>query len=152
MIAFLQNGSTKSAAEAGYAPKAAQESQSLEWEAKLLAGQHMACVLLKKAMKIPTTVVSCVWRESCWGFAQRLWYSACGGRVIGDSPNDCGIVRVEGELLGIHPTTAYHCILSFDLDFVAKGAPRPFTAVLQLFSLVGAARICRMRKPSVQSN
>ena len=45
------------AAEAGYAPKAAQESQSLEWEAKLLAGQHLACVLLKKAMKSPTTVV-----------------------------------------------------------------------------------------------
>mgnify|MGYP000975921166 CR=1 FL=1 len=28
--------------EAGSAPKAAQESQSLEWEAKLLAGQHLA--------------------------------------------------------------------------------------------------------------
>ena len=27
------------------------------------------------------------------GIPQRLWfYSACGGRVVGDSPNDCGIV------------------------------------------------------------
>ena len=43
------------AAEAGSTPKAAQESQSLE--AKLRDGRHLACVLLRKAMKIPTTVV-----------------------------------------------------------------------------------------------
>jgi len=76
----------------------------------------------------PTTVVSCVWRESGWGFAQRLWYRACGGRVVGDSPNDCGIVRVEGELLGIRPTTAYHCILSFDLDLAGPGRTRAHRA------------------------